>query len=341
MVCEMDIALIFVCLAASFAVSAFTGKLLIPFLTKLHFGQNILVKDGPSWHASKQGTPTMGGFCFIISTVITYLIFAFPYYSKGLDAATLIPLPTGVMTGLIVACLFSLMGFADDFVKIAKKRNLGLSAMQKIILQILISAAYLIFLSIRTGGRTSMLIPFTDINLELSYFYYVLAMIIMVGFVNAVNLTDGVDGLASGVTLPVCIFFAFASFITIRHFENAFLASALAGGLIGFLLYNKHPAKMFMGDTGSMFLGGMVCILAFELNIPLILPIVGIIYLIEAFSVMIQVTYFKLTHGKRLFKMTPIHHHFEMSGYSENKIVAIFSSITVAACIAVGLWLYL
>lgn len=332
--------------AVAFILSVIAGKFIIPALQKLHMGQQILTKDGPAWHASKQGTPTMGGFIFIIAVVIAYFVVAFPYYTKGSDKVfSDIPFPTGTLTGLVVALLFGLMGFLDDFVKVVKKRNLGLTAIQKIIIQIIIAAAYLVFIGIQNGGDTRMLIPFTDIWIDFGYFYYVIALILIVGFTNAVNLTDGVDGLAGSVTVPVSLFFTVAalsgSALNQIQTETAILSIALCGALLGFLVYNWHPAKTFMGDTGSMFLGGIVVVLAFQIKIPLILIVVGFIYLVEALSVMIQVTYFKLTHGKRLFKMTPIHHSFELSGYSESKICMLFTSVTVILVAITCVWILL
>lgn len=326
----------FLCFIASAALSAVIGLFLIPVLRRFHFGQTILTEYGPSWHASKQGTPLMGGFMFIISTICIYMLFAVKYYSKGLDGFTL---PTGALAGLIVACLFSLIGFADDYVKARKKQNLGLTALQKIVLQVIISAAYILYLGIRNGWNTSVEIPFSNITVDLGFFYYILALIIMVGFVNATNLTDGVDGLCGSVTSIVAVFFTVAAVSVYGSEEDAILFAALAGGIIGFLIFNWHPAKVFMGDTGSMFLGGMVIVMGFELNMPLVILVAGLIYLAEAFSVIIQVLYFKLTHGKRLFKMTPIHHHFELSGYSEVKIVFVFSAVTLLACAAAAVWL--
>ncbi|MGN0989014.1 MAG: phospho-N-acetylmuramoyl-pentapeptide-transferase [Eubacteriales bacterium] len=316
--------------ASSVIIACVVAPLLIPFLRRIKFGQAIITDYGPTWHKSKQGTPTMGGFVFIISTVIAYFIFAIPFYIKGSDAARWLPSPGLVC--VIVSLMFALLGFADDFIKIRKKHNQGLTEIQKLIMQLVISSAFILFDSIRTGGRTSVQIPFTNIQLELGIFYYILAMVVMVGFTNAVNLTDGIDGLATSVTLPVSIFFVFAA-TSIGADDVAVVAAALAGGCVGFLVFNWHPAKVFMGDTGSLFLGGMVATFAFSINQPLIILIAGIVYLIEAFSVMIQVAYFKITHGKRLFKMTPIHHSFELSGWSEEKIVLTFTAASAVGCL--------
>ena len=305
-----------ICAVIGFIISTVTGPFIIPLLRKLKFGQQIL-EEGPKWHKSKAGTPTMGGLIFILAVVVVSAIFVRD------------------LTGLFVA-LFALscglIGFLDDYIKVVKKRNLGLSAMWKIILMLAVSSAFVI------GGlelgliQTTLWIPFVNINLDLSYYISILLVFMMIGFINAVNLTDGVDGLAGSVTFVVSLFFTLISMVF--SFEGMTMFSAgLCGALCGFLIFNLHPAKVFMGDTGSLFLGGAVAALAVLNNMPLILLLVGIIYLIEALSVMLQITYFKLTKGKRIFKMTPIHHHFEMSGYSENKIVLMFSAITLLGCI--------
>lgn len=334
----MDSVMIIMAFLSAIAVGCIATHFLIPVLRRLKFGQTILEEYGPTWHKSKQGTPTMGGLVFIIATTVGYLLFAFPYYTAELGGIGLLSQP---MVTLLFGLLFALIGFADDFIKIAKKRNLGLTASQKMILQLVLSCGYLVYLAVCNGGATTVEIPFFGVVWELSYAYYFLALILMVGFVNAVNLTDGVDGLCTSVTLPVSVFFCLAAAIVYGATELAVLAAALAGSCIAFLIFNWNPAKIFMGDVGSLFLGAMVVGFSFALKQPLLLPVVGIIYLIETLSVMIQVTYFKLTHGKRIFKMTPIHHHFELSGYSEKKICFLFSGVTVVACIAAFVWLYL
>ena len=305
-----------VCAVIGFLVSALAGPVFIPLLRKLKFGQQIL-EIGPNWHKSKAGTPTMGGVIFILAVVVVSVIFVRDL--KGLFVA-------------LFALSCGLIGFLDDYIKVVKKRNLGLSAMWKIILMLVVSSAFVI------GGlelgiiQTTLWIPFTHIYLDLSYYISLLLVFMMIGFINAVNLTDGVDGLAGSVTFVVSLFFTLASMVFLSEGMSAFSAG-LCGALCGFLIYNLHPAKVFMGDTGSLFLGGAVAALSILNDMPLILIIVGIIYLIEAFSVMLQVSYFKLTKGKRIFKMTPIHHHFELSGYSENKIVLLFSAITLIGCV--------
>lgn len=336
----MDLRMPIIVLACSFIIATVIAPLYIKFLRKLKFGQQIITEYGPTWHKKKQGVPTMGGLIFITGIVISYFLFAFKYYTAGESSGVASMLPSAGVTTLLICLLLGLMGFADDFVKIRKKHNQGLTSLQKIIIQGLIAVAFLIYDAIRTGGRTSVDIPFINYTLELSYFYYVFAIIAFVGFVNAVNLTDGIDGLATSVTLPVAAFYMIAAIFTGAE-ELSLLSGALLGGCIGFLLYNWNPAKVFMGDTGSMFLGGMVVCLAFLLDMPLILIVVGFIYLCEAVSVMIQVTYYKITKGKRLFKMTPIHHHFEMSNWSEKKIVFVFAGISTVLCALALLWVLL
>ena len=305
---------------AAFLISAVTGKFLIPFLHKLNFGQTIL-EEGPKWHKSKQGTPIMGGIMFIIAIVAVSVISTVVYMLTGSGFietyfSDISREVTFIFAGLGLALANGLIGFIDDYTKVVKKRNLGLTAIQKLVLQFAVAGAYLATLGI-AGYGTSTIIPFVG-SVDLGFFYYIIAAIVIVGVVNAVNLTDGVDGLDGSIT-----FFVAVSFMLI-----ASKLSAVAGACLGFLVWNFHPAKVFMGDTGSLFLGGIVCALAFAVNMPILLLPLGIVYLCEMFSVMLQVGYFKLTHGKRLFKMSPIHHHFEMCGWSEVKIVAVFSAVT-------------
>lgn len=312
----------------SFIVSAVSGHFLIPFLRKLKYGQTIL-EIGPSWHKNKQGTPTMGGIMFIIGTAAAVALSLAAIAISG--TAKLIP--EGIVkicAGFVMALLYGALGFVDDYIKVVKKRNLGLTAKQKMLCQIVIAALYLLALYFGTDMSTTIDIPFIC-SIDLGLFYYPFAIFVIVGFVNAVNLTDGIDGLASSVTFVFALGMMVISTL-LGSFTMNVLAAALAGGCLGFLLYNFHPAKVFMGDTGSMFLGGLAVALAFGLEQPLLLVLCGIIYLVETFSVMLQVTYFKLTHGKRIFKMSPIHHHYEMSGWSEVKIVLVFSLVTLFGC---------
>lgn len=307
----------------SFVLAVVFGKLLIPVLRALKAGQSIR-KIGPSWHNSKAGTPTMGGLVFIAAAALCTI-------AGGWQSML-----AGNLTHLYVlafALVFGVIGFLDDFMKVKYKRNLGLTAIQKLALQLAAAGAYLALLRWNGDLTCDLYIPFWNVSFEINWIVYLIfAMFVIVGCVNAVNLTDGIDGLASGVTLPVMVFFAVTACMWGKT-TLALLPAALAGGLAGFLVYNFHPAKVFMGDTGSLFLGGMVCGLAFALDMPLVLILVGIIYIIETVSVIMQVTYFKLTHGKRIFRMTPIHHHFEMGGWSEVKIFTVFTGITVVMCI--------
>lgn len=306
----------------AFVVSAVSGKFLIPALRALHVGQSIR-EVGPTWHNAKQGTPTMGGLMFISAGLVGIL-------------TALGGLRGGDYTYLLVYCfalIFGVIGFLDDFIKVKKKRNLGLTELQKLLLQLAAAALYLVVLR-RTGHLTSQLyIPFANISVAIPWvLYLILSIFIILGTVNAVNLTDGVDGLCTCVTIPVMLLYGVVAWQWQRVGASQ-VAMALVGGLLGFLIYNFHPAKVFMGDTGSLFLGGAVCGLAYALDMPLILILVGIIYIVETLSDIIQVTYFKLTHGKRVFKMAPLHHHFEKCGWSEVKIVGVFSGITVVFCV--------
>lgn len=317
--------------AVAFALTAGLGSFFVPFLRKVKYGQTIL-DIGPSWHKSKQGTPTMGGVMFIIGIFVAitlgYIVYCF-YRRDGETAARTVQ-TVRFFAGLLMALAFGFLGFLDDYIKVVKKRNQGLTASQKLIFQVLIGAAYLLML--RLGGDTStvLIVPFLG-QLDLGVFYYLFALFIIVGAVNAVNLTDGIDGLAASVTFVAAIAFMVLSAMLWQE-EMQLLSAALAGALIGFLVWNFHPAKVFMGDTGSLFLGGVVVALAFGIGLPVLLVLVGFVYFVEALSVILQVSSFKLT-GKRIFKMSPIHHHFEMCGWSEVKIVTVFSIVTAVGCI--------
>ncbi|MBQ4109607.1 MAG: phospho-N-acetylmuramoyl-pentapeptide-transferase [Clostridia bacterium] len=303
----------------SFIICVCISPVLIPVLKKMKFGQQIL-EDGPTWHKSKSGTPTMGGISFITGIVISVVV-------CGAVFGFSIP----AVLGISFAVLCGIIGFVDDYIKVCLKRNMGFNVLQKTICLALASAA-LIFCAVYFGVvDTTIAIPFTDIRFDLGFFYYILAFIAIFATVNSVNLTDGIDGLATSVTSVVMVFFALALFST-GNTGFAKLPLAVLGGLLGFLIFNIHPAKMFMGDTGSLFLGGMVSALAILMGNPLIILFAGLVYVFEALSVVIQVTSFKLT-GKRVFKMTPIHHHFEQCGYSENKIVILFSVTTAVLCV--------
>jgi phospho-N-acetylmuramoyl-pentapeptide-transferase len=304
------------------------GKFLIPILIKLKYGQTIL-DIGPNWHKNKQGTPTMGGIMFIVGVVVAVIIGMITLLIAD-ETKSFKVYNVRLIAGLVMALLYGALGFADDYVKVCKKRNLGLTAKQKMLFQILIAVIYFVTLYSMGDRQTAIYFPFIG-SVDFGFLYYPFGIFVIVGFVNAVNLTDGIDGLAASVTFVAALGMMLVS--TILHiYSMDILAGALAGGCLGFLIYNFHPAKVFMGDTGSMFLGGCIVALAFGLGQPLLLVFCGIIYLVEAASVMIQVLYFKATHGKRIFKMSPIHHHYEMSGWSEEKIVLVFSSITLLGC---------
>ena len=312
--------------AAAFMISAILGKVLIPFLRKLKFGQTIL-EIGPDWHKKKQGTPTMGGIMFIIaiivSTVIFYMVRIFT--AQGENRVPSVE-QSKIIIGLVMALCYGIIGFVDDYIKVVKKRNLGLTAKQKLVMQFSVAILYLVAMSFVDDNLTTTIIPFVG-GVDLGWFYYIAATLVIVGIVNAANLTDGIDGLDGSVTFFAAIIMMLISSM-LSSIGGVIESAALAGGCLGFLVWNFHPAKVFMGDTGSLFLGGMVCSIMFALNMPILLILIGFVYLMEMFSVMLQVSYFKLTHGKRLFKMSPIHHHFEMCSWSEVKIVCVFSIIT-------------
>ena len=312
----------------SAVVSAGFGAILIPYLKKLKVGAHIL-EIGPRWQKDKEGTPLMGGFMFILSTVAVSLLVYFIILKYR--EQNLIEQPKNalwqLLAGLGSSLLFMLIGFADDYIKVVKKRNQGFNTKAKSLCQAVVVVLMLVaryFL----GGKTTVVIPFAG-EVDFGVFYYIIMAIAIYGFVNAVNLTDGVDGLCASVTLVYSAAFTLI-FAVLGNWEYSAFATALAGGCLGFLVWNLHPAKVFMGDTGSMFLGG--CVVAFGLasGLELLIPLVGIIYFAEAMSDVIQIGSYKLRH-KRVFKMAPIHHHFELSGWSEYKIVFVFSGITLVA----------
>lgn len=318
-----------VTLVAAFLLSSVIGVWLIPFLHKLHYGQTIL-DIGPAWHKSKQGTPTMGGIMFIIGSILAC---AAGWCTIAFSAQGLVDASSHgtfyLVGGFLMALGFGVIGFLDDYIKVVKKRNLGLKAWQKSAAQLLVAVIYLI--AERIFAPNDLLwIPFAG-EFSIGWFYYPLMLFIIIGAVNAVNLTDGVDGLAASVTMVAAM--GFMLIAAIQSFTQMdLMAVALAGGCLGFLVWNFHPAKVFMGDTGSMFLGGMVVALAFGLRKPVLLLFIGIVYVVETMSDIIQIGSVKLT-GKRVFKMAPIHHHFEMCGWSEVKIVVVFSAVTALGCL--------
>ncbi len=301
--------------AIAFLIAALAGPVIIPFLHRLKFGQSIR-EEGPSWHQKKSGTPTMGGIIFIAAATVAALICA-----RG-----------EVMLAVLGCSLcFGVIGFIDDFIKVILKRNLGLRSMEKLVLQILVSVVFTVVLYYNSIIDSRILLPFTDWQLPLGYLYIPAAVFVMVGFNNAVNLTDGLDGLAATVTAIVCLFIAAAAYVKGIP-ALSILAFAIFGGVCGFLLFNHYPAKVFMGDTGSLFLGGFVSASAILLKMPVIFVLAGFIYVAEALSVVLQVISFKTT-GKRIFKMSPIHHHYEMCGLKEKQIVFRFSLVTAIGCV--------
>ncbi len=306
--------------AACGVLTGAIGWFLIPVLRALKAGQSIR-EVGPTWHNSKKGTPMMGGLMFIAGALVCLL-----GYIPTMEDYT-------VFFVLALAMCFGLVGFLDDFFKLKFKRNLGLTSLQKAMLQMAVSALFLYILYKQGAMSCDLYIPFVKVSYPIHPMVYIFfAMFVIVGCVNAVNLTDGVDGLCGSVTVPVMVFFTAAA-VAKQRFDLALLPACLTAGLVAYLFYNWHPAKVFMGDTGSLFLGGAVCALAFALEMPLILILVGLVYIVETLSVILQVGYFKLTKGKRIFKMAPIHHHFEMCGWKEVKIVLVFSAVSVAMCI--------
>ena len=305
-------------------LSGIIGWFLLPVLRALKAGQSIR-EVGPTWHNYKAGTPMMGGLMFIFAAIICLVINVFTMREYT------------VFYVMALGLCFGFVGFLDDFFKLKFKRNLGLTSAQKAMLQMAVSALYLYLLYKQGVMSCDLYIPFVNVTFHIHPLVYIFfAMFVIVGCVNAVNLTDGVDGLSSSVTIPVMLFFTVAA-AALKRWDVALLPASLVGGLVAYLFYNWHPAKVFMGDTGSLFLGGIVCALAFALDMPLILILVGFVYIVETLSVILQVTYFKLTHGKRIFKMAPIHHHFEMCGWKEEKIVFVFTAVSAIMCIVAWL----
>lgn len=317
--------------AVAVIITAVLGFALIPWLRKLKFGQTIL-DIGPAWHKkSKQGTPTMGGMMFIIGTTAAITAGMILLAVNGLLGTDELALKdmAGVISVFAAAFFFGFIGFIDDFIKVKKKQNEGLTVMQKIVMQVLVIAAF--FTARVISGDTSTVIKFPFIGeLDLWYFYYIIMGLGILYIVNAVNLTDGIDGLCSSVTFVYMIAFAIISAM-LGFAGYTVIAVATAGGCLGFLIWNWNPAKVFMGDTGSMYLGGMVALLGVAMHVEVLMVIAAAVYIWEALTVLIQTTYFKITHGKRLFRMTPIHHSFEMRGWKEKKIVIVFSAIGAAA----------
>lgn len=312
--------------AVAFLLAALLGKVMIPELHKLHFGQTIR-EEGPAWHQKKQGTPTMGGLIFILSTTVVstlaLLLAQALLPEKALSGST--PSLVKLFGALFLALCCGLIGFADDFIKVVKKRNLGLTVTQKLGAQLLVAFGYA--LSTYFAGAGLLFVPFCG-YVDFGIWYIPFCVFVIIAMSNATNLTDGIDGLCAGVSFTAVLpFIAIAG--ALKIFGVGVLSVSFAGALAGFLLWNLHPARVFMGDTGSLFIGALLTGIAFALNQPFLLIPVGIVYICENLSVILQVCYFKITHGKRLFKMSPLHHHFELCGWSENTIVAVFTLVTV------------
>lgn len=335
----MELIPVIVAAVIAFVVSSVLGIKMIPFLRKIKYGQTIL-DIGPKWHKNKEGTPTMGGFMIIAGVLLGSLVgFSLIQLNLNRDVfAYTMADRQSIFLGLIMAVLFGLIGFADDYIKVVKKQNEGLTSWQKFAAQTLVAIAYLISRSLMGDYGDSIWIPFFG-NITLGWLYYPLAVLGIVFFVNAVNLSDGVDGLCSSLSVVSGLSLAAVALLpNIGYPSVAMMAAALAGGCGGFLIWNKHPAKVFMGDTGSLFLGGMIVAIAFAMHMPILILLIGLVFIIDALSVVVQTTYFKYTkrkygEGRRIFKMSPIHHHFEMSGWSEVKIVSVACGIQIIFCL--------
>ena len=318
-----------VAIVVSLSLTAILLRIFIPKLKSMKMGQPIY-EIGPRWHKSKEGTPTMGGLCFIVPITVVVITASIVFPDK-------LDLPRLWIT-VVSSLLFGLIGVIDDAAKLRKKENTGLTAPQKFLLQLIVASAFVGIMAIKGYMTTVVYIPFIKVSVDFGFFYYIISVILICGIVNSVNLTDGIDGLAASVTAVVTAFFTVMASVNDMATVGIF-ASAIFGGCIGFLIYNAYPAKIFMGDTGALYLGGAVVGLAFLYASPFIILVVGIVYVIETASVILQVTYHKLSHGKRLFKMAPIHHHFEKCGFSENKIVAIAILITVVFSVVSGFFM--
>ena len=308
---------------AAFVLTLIVGKAVIAELRKLKAGQEIR-KEGPSWHSGKAGTPTMGGIMFILGVGVVVFVLGWKQMLSGEFSHLYV---------YLLALCFGMIGFVDDYRKVRQHQNEGLTARQKFLLQLLAAVVFLCLMRYEGLLTNRLYIPFLQVDFTINWILYLaFAAFVIVGAVNAVNLTDGVDGLAASVTFVVMVFFTVTACLW-KMSTLALFPAALAGGLAAFFVYNHHPAKVLMGETGSLFLGGAVAALGFAMDMPLILVPVGIIYIAETGSVILQVGSFKLTHGKRLFKMSPLHHHFELCGWSENKLVTVFSGITLVFCL--------
>ena len=312
--------------AAVFALTVAAERILIPILRSHKLGQKIL-DIGPRWHKSKEGTPIMGGLGFILAALVVMAVF---FVVRGVQGRGAEYIPLALTLGLAVGN--GAIGFVDDYCKLVKKQNEGLTWKQKLFLQLALATAYVVVMSYTGNLSTAVNLPFTDKTLELGWGFYPIAVIILAGVTNGGNITDGVDGLASGVTFVIGAFLAVCAF-SMRDEQLGAVSAILLGATLGFLVYNFHPAKVFMGDTGSLFLGSLVIGCASMMREPIVGLIVAAVYILEMLSSLLQVVYFRLTHGKRLFRMAPIHHHFEQCGWSENRIVLTFSLVEALFCV--------
>ena len=322
--------LTFVFLIFTLLIMFFTVILLrklIPYLASKHIGQKIL-DIGPRWHKNKEGTPTMGGVSFIFVGFVAFVLYIILYF-KSMESRELLLL-TNIM---VYALLNGMIGIIDDVAKIRKRRNEGLTPLGKIVLQSIFAILFLISMHFSVGIETVLKIPFTNIQLDIGFVFYILAFFMLCGIVNSVNLTDGIDGLASTVVFTVGLLLAVLNILYIDNYVMTFISALIIGSTIGFLAYNFYPAQIFMGDTGSLYLGGLVAASSFLLDNILLVLIYGFVFIIEALSDILQVLYFKLTKGKRLFKMAPLHHHFEKCGWNEIKIVSVFALVNFLCCI--------
>ena len=318
----------------AFLVASAFGAWLVPFLRKIKAGQ-VIRPDGPTWHNSKAGTPAMGGLMFILASIVVCLTVGFKSMLEGDYTHIFV---------LVFALVFGAIGFLDDYEKLRKKQNMGLTAKQKFLLQLVVAIAFIYLLrlcgiieaSSTKAHCIDLYVPFFNVTFAIHEVIYVIfAAFVIVGCVNAVNITDGVDGLSSGTSIPVFVFYTALCFYWGKEYLGlGIFSAAITGGLMGFLIYNFHPAKIFMGDTGSLFLGGAVAACAFAYDMPLILITLGIVYIIETLSDIIQIVYFKATHGKRFFKMAPFHHHLEMGGWTgkkwkERELFVLFTGVSL------------
>lgn len=308
-----------------FVITVVSLRIMIPILLSKKMGQKIL-EIGPRWHKNKEGTPTMGGLSFILATILSFFVF---FALIDIDAKSIVI----ALNILVYALLNAMIGIIDDFAKLRKAKNEGLTPRMKFSFQSVAAILFLISMKFSVGMKTTLFLPFFDISFEVGFFYYIIAYFVLCGIVNSVNLTDGIDGLASSVVLTVGIFFTVVNFLHLKNPIISFFSAVLVFATLGFLVYNFYPAKVFMGDTGSLFLGALVVSMSFLIDNPLLVIAYGGVFVFEAASDILQVAYFKITKGKRLFKMAPLHHHFERCGLTEIQIVILFTLVNAILCV--------